>query len=319
MKNQDRFAVKSPEFVWLNGESVPWAEATIPVIAMGASGSLAVFEGIKAYWNAEHKSLHVFRLHAHLARLYDSMKIVHMKPAFSQDKMEQAIIHLLERLNQKANTSIRPVAFYDGVSAPSFRHTLDAQPDLLVWTKPFQSHLLESKGKHCAVSSWTRISDNSVPPRVKCMSNYQNNRMAMIPSLLDGYDDVILLDANGKVTEASAACIFIVRDGTVATPPTTAGILESITRDSVFRLIREDLHLPVVERVVDRTELYLAEEVFLCGTAEEITAVLSVDRLPVGDGQPGPTFRAVEEAYYNLVHGQSNSYPEWRTIINGNS
>ncbi|NPV07006.1 MAG: branched-chain amino acid transaminase [Anaerolineae bacterium] len=309
------YSTTPPRYVWLNGRLVPFEEATVPVTAMGASGGLAVFEGIKAYWNPELQQLYVFRLDAHLRRLYQSMKIVRMAPAASQEDLRAATLQLLRANGIREDTYIRPVAFYDGVKLPSFRYTVGAPPDLCLSTMGFRSHLGQGKSKACAVSSWIRVSDNQCPPRVKVMSNYQNNRLAFLEAHADGYDDAIILDDRGKVTEAAAACLFMVREGVVTTSPVTHGILESVTRDVVIRLCREALGLPVAEREIDRTELYVCEEVFLCGTGEEVTAVTSVDRLPVGDGSPGPIFAQVERLYHDLVRGLDPRYPEWRTPV----
>jgi len=309
------YSVEPPNYVWFNGSIVPWHEATVPVAAMGASGSLAVFEGIKAYWNPQREDLYVFRLSDHMRRLYDSIKVVRMAPAFSQSELEAATVELLRANETREDTYVRPVAFYDGIRRPSFRYTVGAEPDMSIVTMAFNSHLLQHKRKSCAVSSWTRVGDNVSPPRVKCMSNYQNNRLAFMQAYLDGYDDAILLDERGKVTEGAGSCFFMVRHGTVVTSPITASILESITRETVIQLCREVLGLPVVEREIDRTELYLAEEAFLCGTGEEITAVTAIDRLPVGNGEPGSVFLAVEKLYHDLVRGIDERYPDWRTPV----
>lgn len=309
------YSTAPPAYVWLNGSLVPWTEATVPVTAMGASGGLAVFEGVKAYWNEDQSQLFIFRLDAHLKRLYDSMKIVRMAPAFTAADLTAAALELLCANDIRADTYLRPVAFYDGVRLPSFRYTVGAAPDICLSTMGFHTHLLQHKAKSCAVSSWTRLSDNQSPPRVKVMSNYQNNRLAFVEAFTDGYDDAILLDERGKVTEATGACLFMVRDGVVATPAVTDGILEGVTRHAVIRLCREVLGLAVQERVIDRTELYVCEEVFLCGTGEEVTAVTSIDRLPVGDGQPGPVFLELEHLYHDLVRGIDSRYPEWRTAV----
>jgi branched-chain amino acid aminotransferase len=309
------YSTAPPRQVWLNGQLVPFDQATVPITAMGASGSLAVFEGIKAYWNAEQEQLYVIQLGAHIRRLYQSMKIVLMAPAFRPADLEAAAVELLRANGAREDTYVRPVAFYDGVKLPSFRYTVGATPDVCISTMAFTSHLGQAKTKSCAVSSWTRVSDNQSPPRVKVMSNYQNNRLAFTEAYLDGYDDAIILDDRGKVTEAAAACLFMVRDGVVVTSPVTHGILESVTREVIIRLCREILGLPVVEREMDRTELYVCEEIFLGGTGEEVTAVTSVDRLPVGDGQPGPVFARVEGLYHDLVRGRDPRYPEWRTPV----
>lgn len=309
------YSTTPPAYVWLNGRLVRWSEAAVPVTAMGASGGLAVFEGIKAYWNRDQQQLHIFRLDVHLKRLFDSMKIVRMAPAHSPSDLAAAALEMLRANDIREDTYLRPVAFYDGVKLPSFRYTVGAPPDICLSTLAFHTHLLQHKTKACAVSSWTRLSDNQSPPRVKVMSNYQNNRLAFIEAHVDGYDDAILLDERGKVTEATGACLFMVRDGVVATPSISHGILESVTRDAVIHLCREVLGLTVLEREIDRTELYVCEEVFLCGTGEEVTAVTSVDRLPVGDGQPGVVFRLVESIYHDLVRGIDPRYPEWRTAV----
>jgi branched-chain amino acid aminotransferase len=315
MSNKFDFSTKSPRNVWLNGKLVRWEEANIPVTAMGASGSLAVFEGIKAYWNKEKNNLYIIKMKAHMRRFYDSMKIVRMKPAYSQSELEAGVIELLQSNELKGDTYIRPVAFYDGIKLPSFRYTIGEPPDLLISTSGFYSHLMTNKGKKCTISSWTRISDNSQPPRVKCMSNYQNNRLAFMQASLDGYDDAFMLDDRGKLTEGTMSCLFMVRDGVLVTPPITNGILESITRSAVIQICRELLNLPTVEREIDRTELYIAEEAFLCGTGEEITSVISIDRIPVGSGEPGPIFKSIEEFYHDLVRGIDLRFEEWLTSV----
>ena len=309
------YSIAPPAYVWLNGTLVPWSEATVPVTAIGASGGLAVFEGIKAYWNEDEQQLYLVQLDAHLKRLYDSMKIVRMAPVYRPQELADAALDLLRANDIREDTYLRPVAFYDGVKLPSFRYTVGAPPDTCLSTLAFHTHLLQHKAKAVTVSSWTRLSDNQSPPRVKVMSNYQNNRLAFVEAHVDGYDDAILLDERGKVTEATGACLFLVRDGVVATPSISHGILESVTRDTVIRLCRAVLGLTVQEREIDRTELYLGEEIFLCGTGEEVTAVTSVDRLPVGDGQPGHVFLQVEKLYHDLVRGIDGRYPQWRTAV----
>ena len=315
MSGRFDFSVEPPKNVWFNGKLVPWKEATVPATAMGASGSLAVFEGVKAYWNEQRKNLYDVHLGAHLRRLFESMKIVRMAPPIPLEHMAEAVVALLRANQLRQDTYIRPVAFYDGVKLPSFRYTIGQPPELLIATQAFFTHLLTHKGKKCAISSWSRISDNSQPPRVKCMSNYQNNRLAFTQANLDGYDDAIMLDERGKVTEGTMSCLFMVRNDVVTTPPVTSSILEGITRTAVIQMCREDLRLPVVEREIDRTELYVSEEAFLCGTGEEITAIVTVDRMPVGNGEPGPVFKAVEQLYHDVVRGIDGRYADWRTPV----
>ena len=173
------------------------------------------------------------------------------------------------------------------------------------------SNLGTGKLAHCNVSSWNRISDNVMPPRAKAISNYQNSRYVSTESRVNGYDYGIILNQQGKVAEASYACIFIIRDGVAITPPVSAGILESITRETVRELLENELDLPVLERDVERTELYIADEVFLCGTAVEVQPVVSVDRYRVGDGETGPIVSRLESLFHQVVRGSHPSYSHW--------
>ncbi|GAG06187.1 unnamed protein product, partial [marine sediment metagenome] len=160
-----------------------------------------------------------------------------------------------------------------------------------------------------------RIDDNSIPPRIKCGANYQNSRLATMQAEADGYDQPIILNGDGKVSEGPGACFFMVRRGVVVTPPVTAGILESITRMSLLKLFREELKIPVEEREIDRTELYVADEAFFCGSGAEIVPIVSIDKLPVGDGKPGPVAKEILNLYFNIVRGNNPKYMEWCTPI----
>jgi len=304
-----------PVHLWLDGAFVPWHEATVHVTAMGASAHVAVFEGIRAYGSGDGEALNVFRLHEHLERLLDSMLMMRMPLHHSADDLTTATIELLRRNEARGDTYIRPVAYYSGLEYHSFGDTLGAPPSLLIWHRPTGTQLLTERGKHVSISSWTRIADNQMPPRIKAMSNYQNNRLAQLDARVSGYDDTIMLTAAGKVAEAPGACVFLVRRGEVITPSVTSGILESITRDTIIRLCRERLGLTVIEREVDRTELYVADEIFCCGTAAEVTPVLSVDRIAARAGGMGPVTRQLDRLYHDVVRGIDEGYAEWRTEV----
>jgi branched-chain amino acid aminotransferase len=308
-------AGNTPEYLWLDGDRVPWAEATIHVTAMGAAAHVSVFEGIRAYAGPDGAGLQLFRLREHLERLLDSMTMMRMPRAYSVEDLAAATTTLLAANGARGDTYIRPVAYYSGLDHPSFGDTLDAPPSLLIWHRPTGSQLLTERGRAVAISSWTRIADNVMPPRIKSMSNYQNNRLAQLEARVNGYDDTIMLTAAGKVAEAPGACVFLVRRGEVITPGVTSGILESITRDAIIRLCRERLGLRVVERDVDRTELYVADEVFFCGTAAEVTPVWSIDHIPVRSGGTGPLTRQLDRLYHDIVRGIDVGYPEWRTAV----
>jgi branched-chain amino acid aminotransferase len=304
-----------PAFLWLDGELAPFAGATVHITAMGAGAHVSVFEGIRAYAGPGGEGLSVFRLREHLERLLDSMTMMRMLIAHSVEALTEATLALLAANDVRGDTYIRPVAFYSGLDHQSFGDTLDAPPGVLIWHRPTGSQLLTERGRAVSVSSWTRIADNVMPPRIKSMSNYQNNRLAQLEARVNGYDDTILLTGAGKVAEAPGACVFLVRRGEVITPAVTSGILESITRDAVIRLCRERLGTRVVEREVDRTELYVADEVFFCGTAAEVTPVWSIDRIPLRSGGTGPITRRLDRLYHDIVRGIDPGYAEWRTPV----
>jgi len=301
--------------IWRNGEIVPWASAMIHVNAVGHASVSGIFEGIKAYWNGEQKQLYVFRLREHLARFANSIKMVRYGCQYSVEQLEQAVLELLRANEYRRSVYVRPYIFQKGM----VRELLQAQPgkatEVVIDSWPFDSYRDPDKALDVCVSSWVRIADNVMPPRLKCFSNYHNGRLAAMEATVSGYDWPILLDDRGKVTEGPGACLAVVRDGALIAPPVTSGILESVTRDTVAKLATEVLKLPFVERVVDRTELYVADEVFFLGTGWEIMPVASVDRLPVGDGKSGPITRRVAEAYRDLVTGADGRWPEWRTPV----
>ncbi len=305
------------KYIWRNGEIIPWEKATIHVNAVGHASVSGIFEGIKAYWNPEERQLYVFRLRDHMIRFTNSIKMVRYGFEYSLEQLEKAVLELMRANEYRQSLYIRPYVFQKGM----VRELLQAQPskatELIIDSWPFDSYRGPEKALDVCVSSWTRISDNSMPPRLKCFSNYHNGRLAGLEATVAGYDWPILLDSCGKVTEGPGACLAIVRGGRVIAPPVTSSILESVTRDTVARLLTDVLDIPFVERTVDRTELYVADEAFFLGTGWEIMPVASVDRVPVGSGTIGPITRSVANAYRKLVMGQDRRWPEWRTAVWG--
>ncbi len=304
-----------PNSLWLDGAFVPWHDASVHLTAVGAGAHIAVFEGIRAYGSGDGEALTVFRLQEHLERLLDSMLMMRMPLRYSAEELAAATVALLQRNAVHGDTYIRPVAFYSGLEHNSFGDTLGAPPSVMIWHRPTGTQLLTERGKHVSIASWARITDNQMPPRIKAMSNYQNNRLAQLDAKVNGYDDTIMLTPTGKVAEAPGACVFVVRNNVVITPAVTNGILESITRDAVIRLCRERLALTVIEREVDRTELYVADEIFCCGTAAEVTPIFSVDRITRSNGQMGPITRQLDQLYHDVVRGIDVDYSEWRTEV----
>jgi branched-chain amino acid aminotransferase len=301
--------------IWRNGKIIPWKDAMIHVGSVGHASVAGIFEGIKAYWNENEKQLYVLRLHEHMVRFINSIKMVRYGFEYRLEDLKKAVLDLLRANEYRTDAYIRPYIFQKGI----VRELLQAQPgkptELVIDSWPFLSYRDMDKALHVCVSSWTRISDNVLPPRLKCFSNYHNGRLAAMEATVHGFDWCVLLDGNGKVTEGPGACLAIVRDGQVILPTITNGILESITRDTVIQLLTTVLDIPVVEREVDRTELYIADEIFFLGTGWEIMPVASVERLDVGDGKIGPITRAVADIYNKVATAQDSRFPEWRTAV----
>lgn len=303
-----------PEFLWRNGALTPWAEAVVHVNAVGHASVSSVFEGLKAYWNPEAEQLYAFRLGEHLQRLQYSLKVVRLRTRFSLADLVQGVLDLLRANQSRGDTYIRPWAFIEGVVYEQIAPA-DSPAEVIIDTWPFQSRMLTERGCRACISSWTRIGDNVLPPRVKAFSNYHNSRLATMEAKANGYDWPILLNDHHKVTEGPGSCVALIRDGKLITPDLASGVLESITRATLLSVAPEALSLPVIERPVDRTELYGADEAFFMGTGWEILPILEVDGLPVGDGKMGPVTRALDRLYHDLVRGIDPRFPSMRTPV----
>jgi branched-chain amino acid aminotransferase len=297
------------DFVLLNGAVVPLSQGSVSLMSPAFRYGATVFEGIKAYWSEERQDLLLFRLDAHLQRMRESMRIMRFGDAPSPEEMCAGIARLIRHNAPRQTCHVRLYAFIDGdagmwATGPvSWAVTLVPTPRL---------ERVES-GISCGISSWQRIGDNVMPPRAKVTANYNNGRLAGIQGQLDGYDNVLMLTQSGHVSETPGSCFFMVRHGAPITPAVTDSILESITRDTVLTLLRETLSLTTAERPIDRTETYCAEEAFLCGSAQEITPVTSIDRHVLGDGTPGPITQAVQTAYFDAVLGRNPRHAGWVT------
>ena len=304
-----------PQYLWWDGKMVPWQDATVHVTQMHWSAVSAIFEGIMAYWNDDEEELFVFRLDAHLERLLRSQKMMRMRRDYSVAQLTDAITELLRANDHRSDTYVFPYAYPAG--GARFRNLSAAEPgaaQVMVTTRPSASHLLQGKLQHACTSTWTRIPDNVMPPRIKNIANYRNGQLASAEASINGYDTPILLNTQGKVAEGAGACLMMVREGKLVTPTGTDSILESITRASIMELA-QDLGIEVVERTIDRTELYIADEVFFCGTAAEITPIASVDRYVVGDGELGPVTTKLERLFHDIVRGKERRYASWVTPV----
>lgn len=303
-----------PTYLWWNGRQMPWEEATVHVTDLAWSTVGAVFEGIRGYWNEEQQELYVFRLREHMERLIDSMRLVRLPLDYSADELIEASLTLLRDNETREDTYIRPLAYSQNSSGKRLSD-MSAELGMLINTNPMPSQLTSGDTIDVKVSSWTRISDTVMPPRIKNISNYRNGQLATMEAKADGYDNALLLSPQGKVSEAPGACVMMVRKGQLVTPPVTDGILESITRDAIMTMARDSLGAMVVERSIDRTELYLADEVFLCGTAFEVTPVASVDRYQVGNGGIGELTGKLQRLYDDVLRGREDRYAVFRTGV----
>jgi branched-chain amino acid aminotransferase len=294
--------------IWMNGRLLPPDQATLPVNSAAVFYATNVFEGLRAYWSARDGELYGFRLADHFSRLRESMKMMRFTVPYSDDELFEAVREVLRGNDVREDVHMHMVAY---VLAPG----LDATSPTGLYINPRRrGRVTEGKGLACCVSSWARTSDNAIPIRLKSGSNYQNGRLAILQARADGYDQPILLNQQGKVAEGSGATFFMVRKGRLVTPTTSNDILESITRVTLIDYVcPEVLGMEVVERVIDRTELYTADEAFFCGSGYEITPITSIDRFPLGSGDVGPITRRLSTAYMNQVYGIDARHPEWRT------
>jgi branched-chain amino acid aminotransferase len=294
--------------IWMNGKLTPQDQAVLPVNSAAVFYATNVFEGLRAYWNERDGELYAFRLADHFARLRESMKMMRFTVPYSDEDLFEAVRTVLSGNEVREDVHMHLVAYVGG---PGLEAT---SPTGLYINPRRRPRTTEGKGSAACISSWQRTSDNAIPIRLKCGANYQNGRLARLQARADGYDEPLFLNQRGKVAEGSGATFFIVRKGRLATPHTSNDILESITRTTLIEdLVPRVLHMEVVERDIDRTELYNAEEAFLCGSGYEITPITSIDRFPLGRGEVGPITRALSTAYLNLVRGVDMQHPEWRT------
>ena len=301
----------SENLVWIRSKIVKEHEAVVNVLSPTSQFGLNVFEGIRCYWNQDEKRLYVFRLEEHLKRLEQSCKLLHIPMPYSFDEMNEYFNETIIANNFQGDCAVRMTIFGDGIGS---WHSTENFDIFIAPIKRERTNIDKVTGKSACISSWQRINDNILPPRAKVGANYINSRYGYLQVKQDGYDVPIFLDNFGKVSESSGACIFFVKNGKLITPSLTSSVLESITRDTVIVLAKEK-GLQVEERVVDRTELYVADEVFLCGTAAEITPITSVDRYEIGNGKVGEISRGLYKEYLDLVSGVNKRFPKWRRKI----
>ena len=307
ISNDPRSKIK---VVTMNGNLMPLNEAKVSITAPGLSYAALVFEGIRAYWNENDQELLVFRLDDHLKRFSNSMKILKFEKTPSLDLIKKQIIENIIADNYEEDIYIRLQGYIDDWGEMALRSPVSTSN--VSYPRPRSIDF--NKGKNFTVSSWQRLDDNASPPRVKASANYLNSRLASIQAKESGYEGAILLTSNGKVSEGPGGCIFLIREGVMITPSVSSGILESITRDSVLKIAKEK-NLIVESRDVDRTELYIADEIFYCGTGQEIMPILSVDKILAGEGKVGDITALFQKEYTQIVRGENEAFNFWITPI----
>ena len=299
---------KGVDFVWFDGQYLKWEEAKVPIFVHALHYGTAVFEGIRAYRSDD--NLYIFRLKEHMDRLRKSANVYSFTTKFSVDELCKAAVDLIRKNGIRESCYIRPLTFV-GMHGIDLNVTKNSPTHTTIIIFPFAKYF-KGDGISACISSWRRIDDESIPPMAKASGNYLNSVLATQECRRNGYDESILLDRNGCVSEASGENIFVVRNGKLHTPQLSDSILEGITRNTAITIAGE-LGYDVVERPISRTELYLADEIFLTGTAAEIIAITKIDGNVIGNGREGTMTRSIRENYERIVIGKSEKFMGWLT------
>jgi len=300
-------------WAFFRGEIVPLRDARVSVMTHAFNYGTAVFEGIRAYWNGDHNQLYALDLLPHYERLKASARFLMMEIPYTAEQLASTTVEILRRNGLREDIYIRPLIYKASETIGVRLHNLDA--DVVIFGIPFGQYIDTEGGVRAQVSSWRRTDDNAIPARGKITGAYVNGALAKSEAQLNGFDEAIVLTQDGHVSEGSAENLFIVRGGKLITPPVTDNILEGITRRRLMAVARERLEIPVEERQIDRTELYMADEVFLCGTGAQISPVVEIDRRPIGNGRPGPISRQMHDLYFEAVRGRIDAYRDWLTPV----
>jgi branched-chain amino acid aminotransferase len=298
---------------YFGGAIVPMSEATVSVATHCFNYGTGCFEGIRAYWNAEHEQLYVLKLREHFERFANSQRILKIQLPESVDDLCEITVELLRRQNFRQDTYIRPLAYK---SSKTIKPTLTGIEDAMtIFATPMGNYVDISAGLHVGISSWRRVSGNAIPVRAKTVGAYVNSSLAVDEALAAGYDEAIFLTQEGNVSEGSSCNLFLVRRGQFSTPRTSDDILEGITRNAIIDMAQRELGIQTSERAIDRTELYDADEVFLSGTGVQISPVTRIEGRPIGNGQPGPITMELQRRYLAAARGEDPNYTSWCTPV----
>ncbi|GAB4423205.1 MAG: branched-chain amino acid transaminase [Anaerolineales bacterium] len=302
-----------PKHVFFEGKIVPFEEAKISVATHALHYGTGVFGGLRGYWNEEKKKLYIFRPYDHYRRLLNSGRMMNMHVPYDEEGLIQLTLDLVRTEGWQEDIYIRPFIYKADLGIGVRLH--DLKDELTIFSMPFKMYVKNDTNAHVTVSSWRRLDDNMIPARGKVSGAYANSALIKTDAHRAGFDEALVLTQSGHVSEGSAMNIFMVRDGVVITPPVTDNILEGITRKTAMELAEKELGLPIVERSIDRTELFICDELFMTGSAAQIVAVTQVDYRPVGTGKMGPVAEKLRELFDEVVRAKNPKYAHWNLAV----
>jgi len=301
------------KYAFFKDKFVPIEDAKISIMTHAFNYGTGAFEGIRAYWNEDDKQLYVFRLPEHYDRLHQSCRILKIDLKYATKELCDITCELLRKEGYTEDTYIRPVAYKASEGIGVRLH--DLEDGFCIFALAFGRYIEKEEGARAAVSSWRRVDDNAAPARAKITGIYVNSALSKTEVVERGYDEAIVLTQDGHVSEGSAENIFLVRDGVLITPAPFENILEGITRRTIMELAKNELGIDTIERQIDRSELYIADEVFFCGTGVQVAAVIEIDGRPVGDGKIGPICSKLRNLYFDIARGKVDKYKHWCTPV----
>lgn len=307
----------SQNFVFMDGQYVPDENAKISVRTHAFLYGTSVFEGIRAYYSKEEDQLYIFRMKEHYERLERSAKVMRFEMKYSADELCDITKTLLQKNNHRTDTYLRPTLYKSAANriGPKLINNTDS---FLIFTLELGDYVDTSKGLSVCVSNWRRSDDNAIPPRAKISGNYANTALIVTDAILAGFDEAIVLSPDGTVSEGSAMNVFFVYDGKLITPQTTDNILVGVTRNTIAEIAKERFGLEVIERPVDRTELYIMDEAFYCGTGAQISPITSIDNRKLGNGEVGEITKKLQKLYFDVVRGKDPEFKKWCTPVYDN-
>ncbi len=305
--------LKDEGYAYFEGHIIPMGEAKISIATHALHYGTACFEGIRGYWNEDQQQLYLLKLREHYERMADSWKVLRMSPKESVDELCNITVELVRKHGFRQDVYVRPITYKASCTIRLMLTELD--DNTAIYTFPMGNYVNITSGLNVCTSSWRRANSNAMPVRAKVTGAYVNSSLAVDDAKAAGFDEAIMLTHDGYVSEASSCNLFILRNGRLVTPALSEDILEGITRNSLMELIRKDFNIPIEERRIDRTELYSAHEIFLCGTGVQVSPVASVDRRLVGDGRPGTLTMQLQERYLAACRGETEKYRVWVTPV----